>query len=436
MATNFVSMIEKKKHGNALTVEEVQFWIKGVTNGTIPDYQSAAMLMAIRLRGMTFEETVALTKAMTSSGTTLKFAKYPALFDKHSTGGVGDKVTMILAPMLAAVGLPVTMLSGRGLGFTGGTIDKLQSVPGVSCDQDAEAMANMIEVCGWANAMATKDVAPADRKLYALRDVTATVDSVPLITASILSKKLAGGATHLCLDVKSGRAAFMSSEEQARELATSLKTIGEMCGLKVSGLLTRMSEPLGHAVGNYLEMIESVAYLKSYQDTALMDVVMSLAIKMMRSGEMFETDELCGERLLQVIESGEALKSLYGYLEVTGGTPEAIQVLDKASYEDFDRIPLVAKQSGFLSEIDGLALGWLMVDLGAGRHRQEDEIDPIAGLTLEKHLGDSVQEGEVVGWLYGTKALASPGVWQERAGESFKVATQAMPKPSAILGDI
>lgn len=436
MALNFVSMIEKKKRGGVLAESEIQFWIEGVTKETIPDYQSAAMLMAIRLVGMDFDETVALTKAMTASGRTLSFPGYSALFDKHSTGGVGDKVTMILAPMLAAVGLPVTMLSGRGLGFTGGTIDKLQSVDGVSCDQDEAAMNRMIKACGWANAMATRDVAPADRKLYALRDVTATVDSVPLITASILSKKLAGGATHLCLDVKSGKAAFMSSESQARELATSLKTIGEMCGLKVSGFLTRMHEPLGHAIGNYLEMIESVAYLKQYHETPLMEIVMALATQMVQDGDLAPNKESAEAMLLETISSGEALKCLYGYLELCGGTPKGIDTLDRAQYSDFERVPLTASKAGYITEIDGLSLGWLMVDLGAGRHRQEDLIDHVAGMTLAKHVGDHVNAGDTIGWLYGEKANAQAEAWQARAEQSFIIEPQATAKPVAIVGRV
>ncbi len=401
---NMVRLIEKKKLRKALAEEEIRGWIEQVAAGKVPDYQTSALLMAIRLNGMSFEETHALTMAMTESGDRLRFQGYPILADKHSTGGVGDKVTLILAPLMAACGLPVSMLSGRGLGFTGGTIDKFESLSGVSCAHDNAGMQRMLDAVGWANAQASERIAPADRVLYALRDVTGTIDSIPLITASILSKKIAGGASHLCLDVKAGGSAFMTDLSMAKTLADNLKTIGTMAGLSVFGLISRMEEPLGHAAGNYLELLESVHYLRENVATPLMALVHALGEKMLvRTGRAVSADDAM-RQMQGAHESGAALQKLWAYLEFTGGDPERIASLKEQAFDVLPRVPILAAKSGFVTGIDGRGLGEILVDLGAGRHKKDDVLDPMAGIYLAKHVGDEVREREVLAWLYGNRA--------------------------------
>jgi len=424
---SFPSLIEKKKRRLTLDEAEIRYWVGGLTGGDIPDYQTAAMLMAIWFNGMSFEETLALTNAMTDSGDRLRFEGYAALADKHSTGGVGDKVTLILGPLMAACGLPTTMLSGRGLGFTGGTIDKFESLPGVSCDLDNAAMQRMLDRIGWANAQASERIAPADRRLYSLRDVTATIDSIPLITASILSKKIAGGATHLCLDVKCGRSAFMQDLDSARSLARHLKTIGEMGGLSITGVVSRMDEPLGHAVGNYLELLEAVRYLKEERPTPLMALVLALGEKMLIKGGRVADAETARAAMRQALTGGVALEKLTAYLAAAGGESAAIERLVSADFDDFERTAILAGAGGAVAAIDGRGLGEFLIEIGAGRIRRKDRLDPMAGLVLNKQVGDCVEKGEPLGWLYGAKAAAAAEKAQRAVGEFFRV--QAEPEP-------
>lgn len=399
-----LSLIERKKEGKALDESMIRGWVEGVVKGAIPDYQTSALLMAIRLMGMDFEETLHLTRAMAESGERLHFDGYPVLADKHSTGGVGDKVTLILGPMVAACGLPVSMLSGRGLGFSGGTIDKFEALEGVSCLRDGKEMQTMLDQVGWANAQASQSIAPADRILYALRDVTGTVDSIPLITASILSKKLSGGTTHLCLDVKAGKAAFMQDLESGRALAENLRRIGEMGGLKITGYVTRMEEPLGHAIGNYLELMESVDYLRQAPSTPLMALCFALAERMLVSAGTCENPESARARLEQALASGAALEKLLAYLRFNGARPAAVEQLLAARYDQFPRLAVRAPRGGHIAAIDGRALGVLGVQLGAGRQKADDQIDPMAGFVLAAQVGDSVAAGDVLAWVYGEKA--------------------------------
>ncbi len=404
MSSSFPLLIEKKKQNQALSEEEIRFWVEGLADGQIKDYQSAAMLMAIWFNGMSFEETLALTQAMADSGGRLQFEGLEILADKHSTGGVGDKVSLILAPILAACGLPVAMLSGRGLGFTGGTIDKLEALAGVSCAFDNPAMAEMLEKFGWANAQASERIAPADRRLYRLRDVTATVDSIPLITASILSKKIAGGATHLCLDVKCGASAFMQDLPSARSLASNLKTIGEMGGLSIEGVISRMDEPLGAAIGNYLELLESVHCLKRETQSPLMELVYVLGAKMLRQCGVFKAEADGRAAMRASVASGAALSRLFAYLDYAGGEAAALKQLERASFEDYQREAIVAEAEGWLAGMHGRRLGEFLIEAGAGRKSKEDVLDPLAGLLLNKQVGDRVAKGETLAWLYGKNA--------------------------------
>lgn len=429
---NMLSILEKKKASRALTADEIRFWIRSVSEQSVPEYQSAALLMAIRLNGMDFEETTALTEAMTDSGDRFQFSGYPVLADKHSTGGIGDKVTLVLAPIMAACGLPMVMLSGRGLGFSGGTIDKFEALPGVKCLFDQDGMQRMLDELGWANSQATTAIAPADRQLYRLRDVTATVDSVPLITASILSKKLAGGASHLVLDVKCGHGAFMEKLERAKQLAGNLQSIGQKSGMQVSGVISRMEEPLGHAVGNYLELMESVHYLKRLHDTPLMELVYELGTRLMLEGGLIEQPTDARARMKAVVENGEALDRLVAYLRFCGAEPAALDRLLEDEFAKHERVPILAPTAGYMDFPSGRDLGYAMVELGAGRYRKEDDIDPMAGLTLVAHQGEKVEKGQVIAWLHGDKALADPEVARVRGGAVIHISAEPKLVPPLI----
>jgi len=429
-ALNMVKLIEKKKTGQELSGLEIEAWIQGVTNGSVPDYQSAALLMAIRLKGMNFDETLALTNAMTHSGDSLQFSQ-KVLADKHSTGGIGDKVTIVLAPLMAACGVPVTMLSGRGLGFTGGTIDKFEALSGVSCEVDNVQMQAMIDRFGWANAQASERIAPADRVLYALRDVTGTVDSIPLITASILSKKLAGGASHLCLDVKCGQSAFMTDLKEARDLANNLKKIGTMGGLEIKCLITRMEEPLGHAVGNYLELLESVHYLGKNIDTPLMTLILTLGETMLTQTGLASGKTQAREMMKKALANGSALDKLRDYLSFTGARDQDIDLLFQQEFDQFPRRAIMANKAGYVSGVNGRGLGELLVGLGAGRRKHDDTIDPMAGVLLARHLGDTVEEGDVLAWVYGHQKEGSD--LEEQMNHIYRVQSEPVPVPNIIL---
>lgn len=430
---DFLDILERKKNGETLRVDDIEAWVDGVISAQMPDYQIAALLMAIRLNGMNFEETVALTQAMADSGDRLSFPGYPLVLDKHSTGGVGDKVTLVLAPLIAACGLPVAMLSGRGLGFSGGTIDKFESLPGVNCSFDQAGLRRMLDEVGWANSMPSDTLVPADRVLYALRGVTATVDSIPLITASILSKKLAGGATHLCLDVKCGQGAFMKDRPSAVALAQSLKQVGEMGGLKIRGVVSRMETPLGSAVGNYLELLEAVHLLKNRSETPLMELILALGSEMLvMSGS--ETNVVsAGPRLHRALDSGEALGRLLDYLRFCGARPKALDLLLKQNFDDLDRVPMCAHRSGNIQAIHALPTAILCRDLGAGRKAQEDRIDPLAGITLVRQPGEYVATGDVVAWAYGDRAAQMEAEIQQATAHIFDITNQAIHTTPIVL---
>ncbi len=426
-------LIEKKKRELALSKSEIESWIRALVAGRIPDYQSAALLMAICLKGMDFDETLALTEAMVASGDRLAFPGYATLGDKHSTGGVGDKVSLILAPMLAAAGLPVTMLSGRGLGHTGGTIDKFESLPGVSCNLDQRQMKEMLDRVGWTNACASQNIVPADRILYALRDVTATVDSIPLITASILSKKIAGGATHLCLDVKCGSGAFMRTKQRAMALSENLRIIGNRSGMAVFGLISRMDEPLGHAVGNYLELLEAVAYLREPHDTPLMRLVYALGVKLLLKTGVEKTAQNAEQRMRATIQKGAALEKLLDYLRFAGADAAALDRLPRQGFDDLPRRPVLSGRAGEVRALDGYGLGTYLIELGAGRRSRKDRLDYMAGVYLAKHVGDRVEKGDVLAWVYGERGIDGGDAVSERIDGFFSLDASSKPPKPLIL---
>ena len=417
-------LIRKKRDGLVLTRAEVFDFVSRYTRGEIPDYQASAMLMAIFLRGMDGRETADLTEAMLRSGRALDFSGLPAAkVDKHSTGGVGDKTSLIVAPAAAAAGVLVPMISGRGLGHTGGTLDKLEAIPGFSPRLSFDEFHRVLKACGLALGAATEEIAPADRKFYALRDVTATVESIPLITASIMSKKLAEGIDGLVLDVKTGAGAFMRDLGKARELATSLVNTGAAHGKRVHALITDMSQPLGNAVGNALEVIESVETLKGRGPRDLVDLCRELTAHMLWVGQATNSLEEGRRRYDSAVLSGQALERLVRVVTEQGGNPRALadySLLPQAPFQD----SVVAPESGYIARLEARAIGAACMMLGAGRGRSDAAIDPAVGLVLDKKVGDAVRAGERVCVVYSNDRARVP-----EALDMIRGAIEISPKP-------
>jgi len=423
-------LIYTKKLGGALTPEQIAFWVKGAADGSVPDEQSAALLMAICWRGMNTEETLALTLNMRDSGDRVDLSAIPGVkVDKHSTGGVGDKTTLILGPIVAACGVPCAMFSGRGLGHTGGTVDKYAAVPGLKVELSIEQFKESLRKTGFANSAQTGDICPADRKLYALRDVTATVESIPLITASIMSKKLAGGSDALVLDVKCGGGAFMKTPEDSRALAQSMVAVGKAHGMKIKALITRMEEPLGWAIGNSLEVIESVEILKGlHGESDLAQMSFRLAAEMLVMGGAAKDLSQAQAKVAASISSGKAMELFRTWTTHNGGDAKAL--------DDFSRLPqpgqtleVKATQAGWIQAVDSRALGILAMELGAGRRSKDDVLDLGVGIRLHRNVGDAVQVGETLFTVYAQKGAAIPEV---RYRETMSLAPQP-PKPSPWL---
>ena len=394
MTVRAVDLIRRKRDGGTLEPPEIRWMVEGLGSGAVPDYQWSAFLMAVVLKGMNAEETEGLTEAMLGSGTIVDLSMIPGRkVDKHSTGGVGDKTSLILAPIAACCGVPVPMVSGRGLGHTGGTLDKLEAIPGFRIDLDLDAYRRVLDDCGLVLIGQTAEIAPADKRIYALRDATATVESIPLITASILSKKLAEGIDGLVLDVKAGDGAFMTSLDDARSLAESLCRIGRGLGKQVVALITRMDQPLGRAVGNAVEVAECVRCLRGEGPGDLLELSVALAAEMLLLGGA--ADSLCDatERAHRAINDGSALDRFRRVVEAQGGDP---RVVDDLSILALPRIlrDVPAPRSGVVAHARARPLGEAAMLLGAGRARVEDRVDPAVGLLLHKKVGDPVDAGE------------------------------------------
>ena len=391
-------VISHKKNGNALSGKEIRFFIDGFTRGEIPDYQAAALLMAICLKGMDEEETAALTEAMLHSGDFADLSSIPGIkVDKHSTGGVGDKTSMIIGPIVASCGIPVAKMSGRGLGHTGGTIDKLESIPGLQTSLDISRFCDIVRSAGIAIIGQSGDVAPADKKLYALRDVTATIDSIPLIASSIMSKKLASGSDAILLDVKTGSGAFMKSLDESITLAQAMVSIGVRFGRRVMALITDMDTPLGSAIGNALEVQEAVDTLRGQGPDDLTAVCVELASYMLLLAGSERDIESCRQKARSAISSGRALRKLCVMAEAQGGD---ISVLTYGFKEAPVKSGFNAGASGYITHMDAEACGMASLSLGAGRVRKEDSIDYSAGILLHKKTGDKVAAGEPVATLH------------------------------------
>ena len=434
---NPVSLITRKRDGAALDASEIADLIAAYTRGDVPDYQMAAFLMAAFLNGLDNEEATALTNAMLHSGEVLDLSDLPGIkVDKHSTGGVGDKVSLILAPLVAACGVPVPMISGRGLGHTGGTLDKLEAIPGVNVNLSIVEYRRQLERIGVVMIGQTAEIAPADRKLYALRDVTGTVESIPLIAASIMSKKLAEGIDALVLDVKSGRGAFMKEKANARKLAETLVGIGQSVGKPTIGLLTDMSAPLGHAIGNWPETAEAIRILRNETPAGgavddVLEVTLALAGEMICLGDEADSPNEGIQKAKHTLESGLAFEKWVELVETQGGD---ISVLDDPDTRVGAQpiAEILAPASGYVAEIDPLELGLASVRLGAGRTKKEDAVDPIAGFVLNKSVGSPVEAGEPL----VTAFASDPSRLDTQAVQyAFTITSEPPPaSPSRLIG--
>ena len=404
-------IIDKKKRGGALTKEEIEFFVKGYVDGSIPDYQASALMMAIWYKGMDKRETADLTLAMAHSGDMIDLSEIPGVkVDKHSTGGIGDKTTLIIGPILASLGAKVVKMSGRGLGATGGTIDKLDSIPGFSSERTDEDFIRQVIEIGVVDAAQSGNLVPADKKMYALRDVTATVDSIPLIASSIMSKKLASGADVIVLDVKCGTGAFMQDYESAKSLAEAMTEIGEMCGRKVYAFITDMNEPLGRAVGNSVEVLEAVEVLRGQGEERLTKLCIELSKCLLIMSDVMGCGDYNDENLRkkaeemirETIASGKALEKFREFVRAQGGDDSFVDdplVLKQPLYSR----DIAAPKDGYLTRCNASEVGNVSCILGAGRITKEDKIDSSAGIRVYKKLGDHVDTGEVMATLYTDK---------------------------------
>lgn len=398
-----VDIIMKKRNGEALTEDEINFLIEGYTKGSIEDYQMSAFTMAVYFRGMTDTEATYLTKAMLNSGDVLDLSKINGIkVDKHSTGGVGDKTSLVVAPLVASLGIKFAKMSGRGLGHTGGTLDKLESIKGYNISMPEEKFINQVNEIGIALVGQTADLAPADKKLYSLRDVTATVDSIPLIASSIMSKKLASGADAICLDVKVGSGAFMKTLDEATRLAKLMVEIGKMCNKKMTAVLTNMDEPLGYAVGNSLEVIEAINTLNGNGPKDFKELCFELASHLIVDANLADNIDAAKKLCQRQIDNKAALNTLALLVENQGGNKDFIYNTDlfkKAKYQ-FD---VVSNNEGYVSKIDALAIGNAAMLLGAGRAKITDNVDHSVGIVLNKKVSNYVNKNELLATIYSNK---------------------------------
>lgn len=424
-------VIMKKRNGGTLSTEEINFFIEGYTKGEIPDYQVSALMMAIYFQGMNEKETLDLTMAMAQSGDMLDLSEIQGVkVDKHSTGGVGDKTSLSLTPMVAACGIPVAKMSGRGLGHTGGTIDKLESFKGFSTGISRETFINNVNNIGISIMGQTADLAPADKKLYALRDVTATVDNMSLIASSIMSKKLAAGADAIVLDVKTGSGAFMQKEEDALALAREMVKIGNNAGRNTIAVVSDMDQPLGFAVGNALEVKEAIDTLRGEGPADFVELCMTLGSQMLIAGGMAKDNEEAKTMLQKVIDDGSALKKLAEFVEAQGGDAGAVydtSKLPKASIIE----PVLAAENGYISKIACAEVGICSLILGGGRETKESEIDLAVGIVLTKKVGDKVEKGDVIAYIHANDRVKLKNA-AERFLKAYTFSAEEPTKPGMI----
>ncbi|HLR08722.1 MAG TPA: pyrimidine-nucleoside phosphorylase [Bacillota bacterium] len=425
-----VDIIEKKRDGYALTKEEIDFVIQGYTNGEIPDYQMSALAMAIFFQDMTPDERVHLTMAMVESGDKIDLSHIDGIkVDKHSTGGVGDTTTLILAPLVAAVGVPVAKMSGRGLGHTGGTIDKLEAIDGFQVEIDNQTFNELVNKNKLAVIGQSENLTPADKKIYQLRDVTATVDSIPLIASSIMSKKIASGSDAIVLDVKTGSGAFMKDLESAQALAKAMVQIGNGAGRKAMAVISDMNQPLGFAVGNALEVKEAIATLQGSGPQDLEELCLTLGSQMVYLGGKAATVDEAREKLIEAIRSGQAIEAFKTFVRAQGGDASFIddpEKLPTASYT----FNVEAQKDGYVAEIVANEIGHAASMLGAGRLTKESSIDLAVGLVLNKKVGDKVQKGDHLATIYSNNERVSDVI--EKINASFTIVSEPVERRPLI----
>ncbi len=414
---NVIEIIAKKRDGLVLSWEELYFIVQEFTRGTVPDYQMSAFLMAIYVKGMVKSEVLNLTQAMVSSGDTLDLSSVPGLtVDKHSTGGVGDKTTLVLAPLVASAGIPVAKLSGRALGHTGGTLDKLESIPGLRVDLSAEELVQQVKKIGIAIASQSKNLVPADKKIYSLRNVTATISSLPLIASSVMSKKLAAGAGAIILDVKAGKGAFIHTLEEAKDLANLMIAIGKSANRKMCAVISKMDEPLGYAIGNSIEVKEAIDTLHDNGPQDLTELCLVLGAQMLLLTGKVKTSE-DGKRILtKQLKEGRAWKTFLELVRAQGGTIDMLLAPNSFPQTEL-KDQLVSHKSGFVHTVDALLVGEASLVLGAGRLERDEEINHAVGIRLNKKVGDKVGLGENLAIVYSNK--------QAKLGKAKKILAQA-----------
>lgn len=431
-------IIEKKRDGGKLSGNEIKIFIKGVTGGKWADYQTTALLMAMFIRGLDTDEQNALTSAMLDSGEVLDFSEFSTpVADKHSTGGVGDKTSLIIAPLVACCGVSVPMISGRGLGHTGGTLDKLESITGYNVNLSTVELKTIIKRCGFAMTGQTAEIAPADKKIYALRDATATVPIIPLIVASIMSKKLAEGLDALVLDVKTGSGAFMREFEDSKKLAKSLIETGNNFGVKTEAVISDMNQPLGKFVGNALEVYECIKILRDETDEQMLptlELSVELAARMLVLCGVADTIENSKFKIQNHLKSGEALEKFRENIECQDGDASVCDEPELLINKDLFEFEIKAKESGFVSEIDTLAIGNAIVKIGGGRTKAEDAIDHAVGFACEKKIGDKITENETLGILYSRGRNQAHQI-SENMRNAYKISAEN-PQKSELIKEI
>lgn len=429
---NILDIIAKKRDKRELTKEEIEFFVNEYTKGTVTDYQASALIMAIYINGMNSRETTDLTMAMTNSGEKLDLSSVSDIVvDKHSTGGVGDKITIILMPIIASLGIPVAKMSGRGLGFTGGTVDKLESIPGYNTSIPIEEFIKNVKEIGISVIGQTMNLAPADKKMYALRDTISCVDSMPLIASSIMSKKIAAGANKIVLEVTCGNGAFMKNKEDAIKLAEKMKEIGELANKETVCVLTNMSEPIGKTVGNTLEIIEAVEALKGNMTEDIETIVTTIGayiIKLSGNGDNIEENKL---KIMENIKNKKAYNKFLELVSKQGGDVSFIENTEKFEKAKYI-IPLVAKEEGYISKLDALAVGKISVNLGAGRMKKEDGIDNSVGIVLNKKIGDKVKIGDTLAYIHANNEEKGK-IAVEDLYNAYEFSTEEVPKQEHIL---
>lgn len=429
---NAEQIIIKKRDGEELSEQELQFLIKGFMNAEIPDYQIAAFLMAIHFQGMSFAEMFLLTRLMIESGKRLDFSYLDRFtVDKHSTGGVGDKVSLVLAPLVASAGVAVPMISGRGLGHSGGTLDKLEAIPGFRTHLTLSEFVAQVEKIGVAMMGQTDEIVPADRKIYALRDRTGTVPSIPLVVASILSKKIAEGARALVLDVKTGKGAFFTSLERALELARALIAISERFDLRTTAIMTTMDQPLGLAVGNWLEIREAIEILQGQGPKDVVDVTLALGAEMLYQAKVVAKFNSGREKLTQLLQSGNAYEKFLTLVAAQGGDISLVEHPERYQKSQYHRI-ILSDQSGYIHSIDALKIGLLAMEVGAGRQKMTDHIDYGSGIVLQKKVGDPVYKKDPLAKIFHTQKMSSHYLGK-KIREAIVIGTEKIQPPLLIL---